>query len=299
MKMIRPVTVTDAVLVSSNAPENDHAAWSAATTYTIGQRVIVTTAGVHAIYESLQNANINRDPTLTPTWWLRVSSTNRWRMFDSSTGTQTTNPNTLEVTLLPSAALTSIAMLNVTAISVTITLTDPTEGVVYSRTINTAQGSLEGDWDSYFFDYVTFKTDLVVNDIPSYANATLAITFNNGVGTAACGVLVMGRAITLGVALSGAKFGIVDYSVKSVDAFGGYTVVKRTFSKRANYELLVEGGIVDSVAQLLTEFRATPAVYIGSEKYAGTFIYGFWKDWDVNIAYPDHSLCSLTIEGLS
>lgn len=297
MKMIRPVTVTDAVLLTSSAPETDHAAWSAATSYSIGQRVIVVAD--HAIYESLQNANLNKDPTLNPTWWLRVSATNRWRMFDSSTGTQTTNPNTLTVTLKPSAALTSIAMLNVTAINVTITLTDPTDGVVYNKTINTAQGSLVGDWDSYFFDYVTFKTDLVVNDIPNYANATLSVTFNNGVGTAACGVFVMGRAIELGNAQAGAKFGIVDYSVKTVDAFGGYTVVKRTFSKRASYELVVPATIIDSVAQLLTEFRATPAVYIGSEKYAGTFIYGFWKDWDVNIAYPAHSLCSLTIEGLS
>lgn len=297
MKMIRPVTVTDAVLVSSTVPEADYAEYSAGTTYVIGNRVIV--AADHAIYESLQNTNLNKTPSANPTWWLKVSATNRWKMFDSSTGSQTSAASTFTVTLLPAAALTSVAFLNVLAANIVVTLTDPTDGVVYSKTIYTAQGSLEGDWDSYFFDYVTARTDLVLNDLPSYANATLSVQFNNTGGTASCGVFVMGRAIDLGMAQAGARFGIVDYSVKSVDAFGGYTVVKRTFSKRASYELVVGAGIVDSIATLLTEFRATPAVYIGSEKYQGTFIYGFWKDWDVNIAYPSHSLCSLTIEGLS
>lgn len=300
MKMIRPVSVTDSVLTSSTVPETDYAAYSSGTTYSIGTKVIVTT-GVHRVYESLQNGNVGHDPTLaaSATWWLLVSSTNRWKMFDASTGTQTTVANTFTVVLTPATAVTSIAMLNILAANVVITMTDPVDGVVYSRTLYTAQATLEGDWDSYFFDYVTSRTDLVVNDLPAYANAHISIQFNNGSSDASCGVLVVGRAIELGAVQYGAKFGITDYSTKAVDAFGGYTIVERSFSKRASYELWVPSAIVDSVATLLTEFRATPAVWIGSERFQGTFVYGFWKDWDVAISYSTFCVCSLTIEGLS
>lgn len=301
MKMIRPVSITDSVLVSSTVPETDYGAYSSGTTYALAARVIVTTAGVHKIYESLQNGNVGHDPTLaaSASWWLLISSTNRWKMFDASTGTQTTVANTFTVVLAPGTAVTSIAMLNVLAANVVITMTDPIDGVVFSRTIYTAQSTLVGDWDSYFFDYVTARTDLVVNDLPAYANATLTIQFNNGSGSASCGVLVVGRAIDLGNVQYGAKFGITDYSTKAIDAFGGYQVVERGFSKRASYELIVPSDIADSVATLLTEFRATPAVWIGSERFQGTFVYGFWKDWDVSISYPTYCICTLTIEGLS
>ena len=41
MQLIKPVTVTDTVLVSSNVPENDYAEWAVGTTYDTGDRVIV------------------------------------------------------------------------------------------------------------------------------------------------------------------------------------------------------------------------------------------------------------------
>ena len=60
LKVIPPVLITDSILTSSNVAETDYAVWSSGTTYSTGQRVIVTT-GVHKIYESLQNTNLNKD----------------------------------------------------------------------------------------------------------------------------------------------------------------------------------------------------------------------------------------------
>jgi hypothetical protein len=52
------------------------------TTYADGDRVIVTTPNIHKIYESQQAANTGNDPTTDDgTWWLEVSSTNRWKLF--------------------------------------------------------------------------------------------------------------------------------------------------------------------------------------------------------------------------
>ena len=50
LRVIKPLTVTDAMLVS-NAPETDYADWSATTAYALADRVVRTTT--HRIYESL------------------------------------------------------------------------------------------------------------------------------------------------------------------------------------------------------------------------------------------------------
>ena len=51
---------------------------------------IRTTATTHNIYESLQAGNLNKVPESTlGTWWVIVSKTNRWKLFDNSEGSQT------------------------------------------------------------------------------------------------------------------------------------------------------------------------------------------------------------------
>jgi hypothetical protein len=56
MKIIRPITITDAMLTDTNVAENDYSAYNPATTYVGGNRVIV--AAQHKIYESLPSSGI-------------------------------------------------------------------------------------------------------------------------------------------------------------------------------------------------------------------------------------------------
>lgn len=56
MKIIRPITITDAMLIDSNVAENDYPAYNPATTYVGGGRVIV--AAQHKIYEALPSSGI-------------------------------------------------------------------------------------------------------------------------------------------------------------------------------------------------------------------------------------------------
>ena len=98
----------------------------------------------------------------------------------------------------------------------------------------------------------------------------------------------------------GASAGIVDYSVKTTDSFGNTTVVQRTYAKRMNSNLMINNNIVDDVVNLLASYRSTPLVWVGAESnYTSLIVYGFYKDFDVNIAYLEVSDCTLTIEGLT
>jgi hypothetical protein len=40
-------------------------------------------------------------------------------------------------------------------------------------------------------------------------------------------------------------------------------------------------------------------VWIGADTFGATFIYGFYKDWGIEITYVSHSIATIEIEGLS
>lgn len=299
MKIIRPMIINDAALVSSIVPENDYPVYSAATPYALGARVIVVGANTHKIYESLQGANTNHTPATSPTWWLDVGATNRWRMFDQSVTSQTTNPDWIDVTLQTTGIVNAIALANISATSARVIVTDDVDGVIFDQTFSLISTSGITDWYSYLFEPVVRLGDLVVLDMPPYSAPTVRVILSAAGETVRCGALLVGQQSTAGGTQYGASVGIQDYSVKQQDDFGNYTIRQRAFRKRATFTVWVESTKVDMLHAMLASYRATPIVYVGSELYASTIIYGFYKDFGITIAYARESICSIELEGLT
>jgi hypothetical protein len=300
MKLIRPITITGAMLTSSNSPETDYTAWSGATAYTVGQYCIL--ASTHKIYQCMiANTNFSPDVNLTGLTpkWLQIGATNRWKMFDAISGTQTSIATPLTIVLTPAQIFNSLALLNVAASSITVSMT--VLGVnVYSSTVSMTTGLDVQNWYGFFFDPITNKTDVVFQDIPPYSNSIITITINNTSSFAACGNCVIGNSYSMGMTQYGAKAGITDYSVKTVDAFGNMTITPRAYSKRMTVDLAVPSALVDDLATVMALYRSTPIVWIGSDNlYTCLIVYGFYRDFEINISYPQISHCSLTIEGLT
>lgn len=302
ISITKPLQITDAMLISTDVPENDYAAWSAATTYAVGNRVILTST--HKIYESLQAANLNNDPATSPTWWIEVSATNRWKCFDGSNSTRTVtaggSPPTITYTIRPGQAVTSIAVLNViNATELNIQVVDPVYGTVFDRTIDFNFLPLQSNWWAWFFGQKTQINQYVAIDVPSFPNADVIITFT-GIANLAVGVILMGQQQRYGLGIKyGARVGIQDYSRKETNEFGDTTLVVRAFAKRANFELFLDAAEVDQLQNFLASIRATPVLWVGSNDYESTAIFGFYKDFDILINYPTHSDCELQIEGLT
>lgn len=285
------------MLTSSTVAETDHAAYNAGTTYTIGQRVIVTT-GDHSIYESLQNGNTGNAPVTSPTWWLKVSATNRWKAFDIKVADQVSRATSINYVLAP-GIIDAMALLNIDATSVQVTITDPTDGVVSDQTIDLTSAENVIDGYTYCFEPIIRRTDLALFDLPPYATASVSITVTYTGGTAKLGELIVGRASRLGYTEYSPSVGIVDYSRKEVDTFGNYIVVQRAFSKRVSCNLFLDNGYVDEVVRQLSLYRATPLVWVAADDYTSLIVYGYYRSFDVVIPYPTQSTCSLEIEGLT
>ena len=298
LKVIPPLSITDSNLTSSNVAETDYAAWSGATTYSIGQRVILTST--HKIYESLQNSNLNKSPTTEPTWWIEVGPTNRWKMFDTSNSTQTENSNSIVVEITPGSVVNSVSLLGLDAASVRIRMIDPVDGVVYDNTTNLSNNGNINNWYAYFFTPISRKTTLVATDLPAYGSAKIEITISKTGGTAKCGVCVIGAIQYIGEGINlGASVGIQDYSRKEKDDWGNYVLIQRSYSKRANFSMAVLNTQIDALQDLLASLRTTPCIWIGDNDYACTVIYGYYKDFDVVINYHTVSDCNIQLEGLT
>jgi hypothetical protein len=52
--------------------------------------------------------------------------------------------------------------------------------------------------------------------------------------------------------------------------------------------------------RLLTSLRAVPAVWIGSteDNFSPLTVFGYYRDFNIDISYPTFSLCRIEIEGL-
>ena len=224
MDVIRPVKLTDAMLISSNVPETDYPVYNSGTTYADGAIVMVTT-GEHRIYESLQAANTGHTPIDNPLWWLDLGPTNRWAMFDSVVNTQTSNPGNISFVLQP-GGINSLGLMELEGSSVTVELVDVgTSQIVYSRTEN-LQIQNAYNFYTHVFEPFAYKKHLIFTDIPTYATGMLQITITGINGAAAkCGVCTVGLARYLGMLQYRPTVGIIDYSTKKTDDFGRTTLV--------------------------------------------------------------------------
>jgi hypothetical protein len=300
MKVIKSQAVTDSTLTTTDVPENDYAAWLVGTTYAAADRVIVTTPNIHNIYESVQGANTGNDPvTDDGTWWTIVSSTNRWKMFNDVVQEQTIQADVITVTITPTIVTTALAAINVDCASITVTVTDPSEGVVYDETFQMTSYSGIINWYDYFFTAIDRKKELSVLGLPPYSQAAIEVTFNDSGETAKVGALVIGTSSFIGDSQYGASFGIIDYSTKTIDAQGRTTITAGAYSDEADIDVVIETARFAEVKKILTDLRTTPSVWIAEDNTEGTIIYGYYREFDVFLTGPVVSMCTLSIEGLT
>ena len=281
-------------LISTTATET-YPTYSSATTYTLGSVVVYNTR----LYESLVSSNIGNQPDTSPTKWLNISPDNKHAMFDSEVNTQTVATSSLTVVISPGKIIDSLAILNIVGTSLDVQIKDgPSGPIIYSKTIN-LDGSLIADWYNYFFSEFDYLDTVVLTDIPPYSTSYITITLTGG-SNVKIGSCVYGSIAEIGDTSLGVNFGIVDYSIKETNEFGNTTFVKRPFSKRMEPQVYVENSKLRIVNKILEEIRSTPTVWIGSEipGYEPLIMFGFFRDYSIDISYPSFSMLSLSIEGL-
>ena len=311
MKIIVPVPMTDGRLVSSNVPEDDHAEYSAATTYAAGARCILTTEGTHRIYESLAAANTGHYPPdyLVPvtvgeaqvTWWKDVGATNRWKMFDAKSMAASVQEEIVEVEIRPGKLFNAIAMVGLSANEVQVTVTDATDGKVYDKLFDLYDNTNVFTVYDWFFAPRIMRDTAIGLDLPNYLNGVIKITarsFVPGVEVRV-GEIVVGRHLDLGVLKYGFANQLDDYSTKERDDEGNVSLIPGQYSTPLSCELRLERVYVPYIKKVLGSLRATPLIFVGQETMEETIVYGWIENFDFSNINERTTSLSLDIQELS
>lgn len=299
--IVPPSDVNDDVLTSSTVPENDEAEWDSGTNYSLGALVMVTDPGIHKIYECAKTPNTNNYPpdnlTGTTPYWIKISPTNRWAMFDGTTGYTTEYANDIEVVLqMDSGVTNAIVLFGLDGDSVTVSC-DNGSGVVYSKTIDIKYRTVTG-WYSFFFDPFIQLDRMFLMDLPAYLNMEITITITADSGGAACSQCVVGRFYAMGGTERGSRILLDDLSIKSVDEFGVWNLVQRASRDTIDYQVKAEEDTVLRAKNLLDQYRATPIAWIGGDANNLTTIWGIRRDAEIEFNGPIISSMKINVEEL-
>lgn len=307
MELILPVGFA---LNSSTVAEPgglDATAWNSATNYTLG--TLVHRIATHRIYENAiagtdsatpeSFAGLDDDDPLKR--WKEVHPTNRWAMFDQAVGTITVDASPMVVELTPDDFVDSLALLDVAASTVRIQQYD-TDGVtlVYDLTVDMYDTNDVVDAWEYAFSPIVRKTQVIVTDLLPITAGKIKLTFTSD-STVGAGTCVPGNRRVFGDTQWSPKIGINNYSTKKVNAKTGVTAVDPgKFSKRISAQVVCPTGAVDALIETLEELRDTPVVWLGAkEMFRSLTVYGYYRDWEMDVAYSQQSYLSLSIEGLA
>lgn len=300
MYIIKPITVTDGMIVLNNIAPSPQPEWDNATAYSVNDEVQVTSN--HKVY-NCNVANTGQDPTLQETdgngdlYWIEISTTNDWAVFDGRSRRASTNPSNITVSFAPATVITSIAILNISAETLNVTAVSASAGEVYNQDFTLRQ--LTDNYIDFYFSEIESISNIVrLNNIPAYADLTITVTATSPTDVT-IGEIITGRGVQLGTTNYGTGVGINDYSTKETDAFGDLFVVERQFNSTVDYDVWIDSSRVAYVKRTLAQYRATPLVFIGKPDKEETIVYGFYKNFDAILENFSISTMLLEVEELS
>lgn len=302
LSILAPVAITDAMLISSSAAENEYAAYNPATTYVAGARCI--SAVTHRVYESALGGNVGKDPTNianragTTIWWIDIGPTNRWSMFDGVVSTQTSIASTLTVVIRP-GVFNAFYLGGIDADTISYAIRDAPGGVVVSTYSGVLEGSAPDDYYEYFFDRFKPQADFTASAIPEYNAAELTLTLTKASGNVKVGILAIGDLRPLGKTQFGVKAKPKTFSYIKVDEAGNNSIKKRKSSTDLSATAMLELSDANMVLGTLKSVLDVPCVVICSDRvvHEGLRCFGLVSG-EVSYDHPTHCQLTVNVQGL-
>lgn len=298
MRILRPIEVTDAVLISSSVPlpvvagaDPDPMLWTVGTTYAVSAEVYHLTRR----WRSRQGGNVGKTPAANPDWWLDLGPVNQRAMFDSSLGTITSAADQIVVVLQPTTYADAVSIMGADAETVRLRVL----GTPYDKTVAMLYPRAVSNMYEYRFEPFDKREKVLFTGLPMSAGAQIEITISKPGGVAACGMCVAGQMRQFGRTEFGASVGIKDFGIKSVDKWGAPTVLEGAWADRMSVTVDVLNTDVDVIKRELTKYRSVPVVWIASDLFEATQVFGVYRDFGVVIPNAKRSKCSIEIEGFA
>lgn len=262
----------------------DPAVWNSGTSYNIGDRVRVNSQ--KKIYENIV-AGINvTSPENAPDRWTEVGTMNCYAMFDTLRSSVSTATDIIELAITPTTRVNSLALLGMINVEeILISVFDSFSNTLYSTSITAG---------------IESGTYIDLN-IPPAHNASIEIVLN-GTGSIGVGTVVLGNAEYLGEMQSDVLIDTSNFSNIDRDTFGYTSMVAKRSVPKLNCTTFIKSGYIPRVFYIRSLLNAIPAVWVAMETkyieeyYEPLVIFGFYKQFSINLESPIHSTITLELE---
>lgn len=307
--IVIPFNVKDANIESLSILENDYPAWSAIAIYSLGDLVIFTGVDVHQVWRSVHGVtgtyplgNIGYSPAAeldlnNPVHWALVGATNAYKIFDTYTSSQAVAQDSVSFTVKNLGVVNTVGLLNIDAATAQLIAFDSSNAEVYNSTVDLVSYATFASYYDYYFTPFLRKNVHVFENIPPIENAKFTINLT-AIGDVKLGNFVGGY----GYYMAGINYQSTirqkDYSIKEQLPTGEYFFAEGATSTIADFYFTLPNSKFDLLQRLIQKLRATPALYVGSELYESTNLYGVILDAPSTLSYATHSECRLQIESL-
>ena len=295
MKVVKPIIITAAMLVSSTATETN-AEYVAATAYALNARVTLASTG--RTYECIKDPSTGNPPASSPLYWFDRGPSNKLAMFDDKLNTQTSAIGLLTTVIKPGYA-NSLPLFGLEGSTATVTARNGVAGeLVYSK-VKSLDGSVITSLFEYLYEPFVQLTEMVLTDLPTYGDLHITTTIT-GPATVKCGFLSAGMVYDLGETNYGVTIDIIDYSRKDTTAAGVTSLIVGAFSQRLSALVTVDNQRFAKVVRLLETLRATPCAWIGTSVtgFEPLSVFGFYRSAPLTVDNHRNSSLNLDVEGL-
>lgn len=301
-KVLKPITITDAMFTASNVAEPDatrgEAIWVAATSYAIGDKVV--RPALHKIFTATASGVDAGLPENTPLRWFDGDEpTNKWAAFDAYNNTAITKSGTLTMTVTP-GIITDMAFYGLVGDSLRVVCKDATSLSVYFDQSFGLSDYLSGDlmWEFYFGTPRQQDRLDVTGLMPTNAQVEITLTPSPTTGTAEIGIFALGSFEPIGLPLEGFKVQLVDYSRIKVDDDGKIRIKKGLNAKNLSGECINISALdAQVVVEVFERMLGTPCAWVMSSKNNYQYLSAFGLGSADFTAYTNYGTLSLTVRG--
>ncbi|MDK3017629.1 hypothetical protein [Pseudodonghicola flavimaris] len=260
--IISPLLITEAHLTASNILEDEYPDWDAATTFAAGDLVLSTVT--HRVYESMQDSNLDNDPTVDDgTWWLDLRATNRWSAFDNRRTNPARRADAITYSIVPTMDCDAISLWGLNAGEVRIAVWDGATKIYDETFVMVDRGNVVSSY-TWFWGGVVYARHKVLNGFPGYIGHRIDITISAPGGMAEVGNIILGRNYLLGTVMDGVEVQHVSHSRKEYDQYGDEMLVPRGSTRKITIPLRVPTIQGPRVMTVISEVDGLVVSFYGS-----------------------------------
>ena len=263
---------------------------------TVGGAAIVLSGTQPGVHTATASQNANR-PLTEETYWLPVGATNRWKMLDAYNNTQTEQADEIVLVLRPQAIVQALYLGNIDGDEIAITVTDPTDGVVYAETTSMVISNSGSSMFNWLFKRIFRRRQFCTVTLPMYYAATIEVRIRRLGGIAKCGMLCIGPLEDVGLSQYGLEAEIKDYSSTKFNFDGTSNTKLRGYSKKMVVDVVLHNSVVSQVHERLIDFRQKTVVFIGAIEFDLSLVCGTYSSFKTVIVQTKQSKIALQIDG--